>query len=132
MLIVIQCSSSSSSSTPTTPLSPNGSSHDDTKNTPVCTAIICNAGYCSRANTLPTYAEINRYMTRQSNEQRIPDSAEVSPKTQVGPDSLVGDSSKIGERCSIKKSVIGSHCTIGRNVKIIGSVIMDYIVIEDK
>jgi len=98
----------------------------------MCAAIICNAGYCSRANTLPTYVEINRFMTRQSSEPRIPDSAEVSPKTQVGPDSLVGDSSKIGERCSIKKSVIGSHCSIGRNVKIIGSVIMDYIVIEDK
>jgi len=127
----IQCSSTASSSTPTTPLTPNSNLYDDNKNSVVCTAIICDAGYCSRANTLPTYAEINRYMTRQSSEQRIPDSAEVSPKTQVGPDSLVGDSSKIGERCSIKKSVIGSHCVIGRNVKIIGSVIMDYIVIED-
>ncbi|ORX60033.1 nucleotide-diphospho-sugar transferase [Piromyces finnis] len=127
----IQSSSPIASSAPTTPLSPNNTSHDETKNTPICTAIVCNASYCSRANTLPTYAEINRYMTRQSTEQRIPDSAEVSPKTQVGPDSLVGDSSKIGERCSIKKSVIGSHCVIGRNVKIIGSVIMDYIVIED-
>jgi len=111
--------------------SSNHLSHDDNKNASMCVAIIDTFGYCSRANTLPTYVEINRYMTRQSSEPRIPDSAEVSPKTQVGSDSLVGDSSKIGERCSIKKSVIGSHCTIGRNVKIIGSVIMDYIVIED-
>jgi len=127
----IQNTTSNSSSASSPPLTPNNSSHEDSKNSSMCTAIICNAGYCGRANTLPTYAEINRFMTRQSSEPRIPDSAEVSPKTQVGPDSLVGDSSKIGERCSIKKSVIGSHCTIGRNVKIIGSVIMDYIVIED-
>ncbi|KAG4095298.1 nucleotide-diphospho-sugar transferase [Neocallimastix lanati (nom. inval.)] len=127
----IQNNNTNSSSASSPPLSPSNLSHEDNKNTSMCAAIICNAGYCSRANTLPTYVEINRFMTRQSSEPRIPDSAEVSPKTQVGPDSLVGDSSKIGERCSIKKSVIGSHCSIGRNVKIIGSVIMDYIVIED-
>lgn len=124
-------SSSSALSSPVTPLSPNVTKQDENKNTTMCTAIVSKAGYCGRANTLPTYVEINRYMTRQSSESRIPSSAEVSPKTQVGPDSLVGDSSKIGERCSIKKSVIGSHCTIGRNVKVIGSVIMEYVVIED-
>lgn len=51
---------------------------------------------------------------------------------QIGPDSMIGEGSKMGERCSVKKSVIGSHCTIGKNVQISRSIIMDYVVIEDK
>ena len=45
---------------------------------------------------------------------------------------MVGEGSRIGERVSVKKSVIGAHCTIGKNVKIVNSVVMDYVEIEDK
>lgn len=44
---------------------------------------------------------------------------------------MVGDGTSIGARCSIKKSIIGRHCNIGNNVKIINSVIMDYVTIKD-
>lgn len=37
----------------------------------------------------------------------------------------------MSEKCSVKRSVIGAHCTIGKNCKIKDSVIMDYVVIED-
>ena len=33
----------------------------------------------------------------------------------------------IGEKTSVKRSVIGKHCTIGDKVKITNSVIMDYV-----
>ncbi len=70
-------------------------------------------------------------MTKSVTVQRVPTSAEVSSSTQIGPDSLVGRGSKIGDKCTVKKSIIGSHCNIGKNVKITNSVIMDYVVLED-
>lgn len=35
------------------------------------------------------------------------------------------------ERASIKKSVVGRHCVIGRMTKIVGCVILDHCIIED-
>ncbi|KAI9145379.1 nucleotide-diphospho-sugar transferase [Paraphysoderma sedebokerense] len=95
-----------------------------------CQVFTYTQGYSGRANTVPGYCDINRYMAKSS-DNRIAASAEISSKTQVGPDSMVGEGSKIGDRCSVKKSVIGSHCTIGKNVKITNSVIMDYVEIHD-
>lgn len=37
----------------------------------------------------------------------------------------------MGERSNVKKSVVGRHCVIGRNVKILGCVIMDFVTIGD-
>jgi len=51
---------------------------------------------------------------------------------QVGPESMIGEGSKIGERCSVKKSSVGAHCIVGKNVKLVNTVVMDYVVIEDK
>lgn len=50
---------------------------------------------------------------------------------QVSADSQVAASARVGERTSIKKSVVGPHCVIGKNVKISGCVIMDYVEIKD-
>ncbi len=58
-------------------------------------------------------------------------SAAVSPKTQVGPECVVGEGTKIGDRCGVKKSNIGKHCTIGNNVKITNSIIMDHVTLKD-
>lgn len=63
---------------------------------------------------------------------RVPSSAEVAPRTQVGNDSIIGEYTKIDERSSVKKSCVGAHCVIGKNVKIANSVIMDHVVIGDK
>ena len=38
----------------------------------------------------------------------------------------------MGERSSVKKSVIGSHVTIGKGVVISRSVVMDYVDLADK
>src|SRR5271170_7073366 len=70
-------------------------------------------------------------MNKITTATRISPSAEISSKTQVGTDSLVADSTRIDERCSVKRSAIGAHCVIGRNVKISSSVIMDHVEIKD-
>ena len=33
----------------------------------------------------------------------------------------------IGERVSVKRSVIGRHCTVGDKVKVANSIIMDHV-----
>jgi translation initiation factor eIF-2B subunit gamma len=50
----------------------------------------------------------------------------------VGPDSLVGEGTRVDERCSVKHSVIGAHCQIGKNVKIVNSILMDNVSLGDK
>ena len=87
--------------------------------------------HCVRVNTVPAYFEMNRQMNKDFNGLRIAATAEISPNAQIGPDSIVGKGTKVNERCSIKKSVVGMHCTIGKTVKLTNCVIMDYVTIED-
>src|SRR4051812_29517351 len=70
-------------------------------------------------------------MTKTTVFIRTPPTADISPRAQVGADSLVGDFTRIDERCSVKRSTIGAHCIIGKNVKISNSVVMDHVTIED-
>jgi len=55
----------------------------------------------------------------------------IDQKAQISTDTIIGDSTKIDERTSIKKSVIGRHCTIGKMVKIVGCVLLDHCIVED-
>lgn len=93
-------------------------------------------GFCGRANTLPAYSDANKQILKGVCASFItgpkvhPDTG-IDPKAQVGPDSIVGHGSQIGEKTSVKRSVIGQHCHIGKNVKIANCVIMDYVTVED-
>ncbi|CAG8593747.1 4905_t:CDS:10 [Ambispora gerdemannii] len=49
----------------------------------------------------------------------------------VGNDSMIGEDTKIDERTSIKRSTIGAHCVIGKNVKINNSILMDHVIVQD-
>jgi len=108
-----------------------------------CFACVLEEGFCMRVNTIQTYLDANREITRVGITSYSPweavgknnwvaESSEVDPKTQIGPECIVGDRTKIGERSSVKKSNIGKQCKIGNNVKIINSVIMDNVTILDK
>lgn len=55
----------------------------------------------------------------------------VDPSAQIGGDVLIGDSSRVGERTTIKRSVVGAHCIIGKNVRVINSVLMDHVQLAD-
>ena len=107
-----------------------------------CYAYVLNYGFCGRASTLVSYGELNRQVARGQLQDYLatrpsvaisltPEAAAVL-KTQVGPDSLLGDSVKIQEKASIKKSIIAQHCSIGKAARIINSILMDHVSIEDK
>jgi translation initiation factor eIF-2B subunit gamma len=69
----------------------------------------------------------------QRNKQDL-DAASISnidPKAQVSADSLVAATSRIGERTSIKKSLIGRHCVIGKNVRLSNAIVWDFVNIAD-
>lgn len=66
-----------------------------------------------------------------SNPSLSPTDQLIDRRAQISTDSLIGASTRIGERTAIKKTVIGSHCTIGKNVKISGCVLMDFVVVKD-
>jgi len=37
---------------------------------------------------------------------------------------MLGEGSQVGDKCSVKRSVIGRHCRIGSNVKVIISFLL--------
>lgn len=55
----------------------------------------------------------------------------IDAKAQISSDSSIGQSTRVEERASIKKSVVGRHCVIGKMTKIVGCVILDHCIIED-
>lgn len=56
----------------------------------------------------------------------------IDTKSQISSDSLVESYTRVGERTTIKRSVIGRGCSIGKNVKLTGLVVMDGVRIGDK
>lgn len=77
-----------------------------------------NGEYCLRANNKEALMQANRLLASQL----------FPPKKDP---TLMGESGSVGERCTIRRSTIGHHVTIGCNVRITGSLIMDHVVIQD-
>ncbi|CCJ29379.1 unnamed protein product [Pneumocystis jirovecii] len=97
----------------------------------VITYLLPDNRYCMRSNTVETYTDLNRNLSKISTETRISTSAKVAQKAIIGIDSLVGENTKIDERCNVKKSVIGANCILGKSVTVINSIVMDNVKIED-
>ena len=55
----------------------------------------------------------------------------IDQKAQISGDSMIGLSTRVDERASIKRSVVGKHCVVGKMTKIVGCVLLDHCVIED-
>ena len=112
------------------------------------------AGFASRANNLHAYLELNRFVSLfifstegktadgRSASQFLGQTPYVLPsdpenrilidqKAQISGDSMVGRSTRVEERASIKRSVIGKHCVIGKMAKVVGCVLLDHCVIAD-
>ena len=100
-------------------------------NVNLCPELLSANKYCVRVNTIPAYFEINRLIEKPLNGSRIATTAEINALAQLGPDCIVGEGTKVSERTSVKKSVIGAHCNVGKFVKISNSIIMDYVTLED-
>lgn len=55
----------------------------------------------------------------------------VDPKAQISSNSAWSESSRIGEGSIVAKSSVGQHCIVGKNVKIINSIIMEHVQLGD-
>ncbi|XP_060075039.1 translation initiation factor eIF-2B subunit gamma-like [Ylistrum balloti] len=99
-----------------------------------CYAHIQTDGFCVKANTVAAYNESNKQIPRVLAELTCEKetvvthpSTSIKGKSQVGTDCLVAEGAQIGEKTSVKRSIIGKHCTIGDKVKIANSVILDRV-----
>ncbi|ORY27777.1 nucleotide-diphospho-sugar transferase [Naematelia encephala] len=101
------------------------------------------ADHLIRANSLAGYWELNRKFLRSLAPTVAPppnrvvlseDGAApaISVSAQISPDSLLGEGTKVGDRASIKKCIVGRHCNIGRGAKLTGSVLWDFVTVEEK
>ncbi|GBE80970.1 Probable translation initiation factor eIF-2B subunit [Sparassis crispa] len=91
-------------------------------------------GYAARANTLHAYLELNRHFLAQTTYSLPTDSRSrslIDQKAQISSDSMIGLFTRVDERTTVKKSVIGQHCVIGKMARIVGCVILDHCVVED-
>ena len=74
--------------------------------------------YCLRANNKNALMLANKLLASHlSSSKKDP--------------TLMGEGASLGERCTIRRSNIGHHVTIGCNVKITNCLIMDHVVIQD-
>jgi translation initiation factor eIF-2B subunit gamma len=70
-------------------------------------------------------------LQRNKQDSENASGSNIDPRAQVSADSLVASTSRIGERSSIKKSVIGRHCVIGKNVRLSNVIVWDFVNIAD-
>ncbi|KAL3850211.1 hypothetical protein ACJIZ3_012093 [Penstemon smallii] len=122
-------------------LGPDGLAPDLKKTHKCCVYIANKNKYCARLNSIQAFSDINRDVIGDANHLSgytfsahnniIHPSAELGSRTTVGPQCMVGEGSQMGDKCSVKKSVIGSHCRIGSNVKIVNSVVFNHVTIGD-
>ena len=61
----------------------------------------------------------------------VHEGVQIGSKTTVASACMVGRGSSLGDKCSVKRSVLGANCRLGSNVKIINSVLMDSVVVDD-
>ena len=94
-------------------------------------------GYAARANTIGAYAELNRQIlvamasVAASGQPKSPAMSMQPHQGQISSDSVVASSARIGEKASVKKSIVGPHCIIGKNVRLSGCTLMGYVEVKD-
>ncbi|SCW03324.1 LAFE_0G07910g1_1 [Lachancea fermentati] len=93
--------------------------------------ILPNVGAFIRSNNLSAYMEANRYVLRIKSSSMATQTAPTTGSA-IGADSVVGVNCTIAEKTSVKLSVLGKDCKIGKRCRIIGSLILDGAEIEDE
>ncbi|CAK7891915.1 translation initiation factor eIF-2B subunit gamma [[Candida] anglica] len=98
-----------------------------------------------RINNTPVFMEANRYFMKLQASSRAQQqhaattaaqsSGQQPPKDKnsanVGADSLVGHATTLDEKTTVKRTVVGTDCKIGKRVKLTGCVILNNVTIED-
>ncbi|XP_004363534.2 eukaryotic translation initiation factor 2B [Capsaspora owczarzaki ATCC 30864] len=109
----------------------------DTSDAVRCHVFQMKDGFCARVNTLASYLEINRnppkleFQGAKPEPQSSPSVAPNRPGAQTGSDSIVKDDVVIGDKSLIKKTIVGSKCKIGANVKLVNCLLMDNVTVQD-
>ncbi|SCV02541.1 LAME_0H02564g1_1 [Lachancea meyersii CBS 8951] len=93
--------------------------------------ILPSLGLFIRSNILSAYMEANRCMLRVRSSL-FATHGPSGMGNAVGGDSIVGANSTILEKTSIKLSVLGKNCRIGKRCRIVGSILLDNVEIEDE
>lgn len=111
-----------------------------TENNPLSVyALVNENGFCMRVNTLSSFVEANRLMSRSvslvaPNLADVPlvhASVKIEERTQIGADSMVAEDTCIGTKVSVKRTIIGKRCTVGNNVKLANCIILDNVAVKD-
>ncbi|KAJ9146621.1 hypothetical protein P3X46_028860 [Hevea brasiliensis] len=102
-----------------------------------CPYIASNSKYCARLNSIQAFSDVIGEANHLSgysfsaHNNIIHPSAQLGSKTTVGPHRMLGEGSQMGDKCTVKRSVVGRHCRIRSNVKVVNSVIMNHVTIGD-
>ncbi|KAJ4488435.1 UDP-3-O-glucosamine N-acyltransferase [Lentinula aciculospora] len=92
------------------------------------------AGFATRVNNIYSLLDMNRRLLAETTYSLPTDPQNrslIDPKAQISSDTIIGAFTQISERTTIKKSVVGKHCIVGKMARITGSVLLDHCVIED-
>ncbi|KAK9828728.1 hypothetical protein WJX72_001741 [[Myrmecia] bisecta] len=101
--------------------------------------------FCMRARDVHSYREVNKEITapelalrllqqkpNPKHDNYVHESVQLGTnKTTVGAGCIIGPATILSDKCSVKRSVIGGSCKLGTNVKVLNSVIMDSVTIEE-
>lgn len=85
-----------------------------------------------RADNLSAYMEANRYILKRKYFSTIHPAPISSPVSVIGADSIIGANCTILEKTNIKCSVLGTSCKVGKRCRIVGSIILDGVEIDDE
>lgn len=107
-----------------------------------CLVMPPDAGYCVRANSIPTYTQANLDVARGDRFDKAVELAAggdpiLSKEGNFALKSFSQDSARgfgveVGGRSSVKKSSVGPHCRLGAGVKLTNCILMDHVVVHDK
>jgi translation initiation factor eIF-2B subunit gamma len=108
-------------------------------------------GFVARANNLDSFLQMNRHVClspkflevyTQCDHQFLAKTTFMLPsdpkdrllidqKAQISADSIIGSSTQVEEKSTIKTSVIGQHCLIGKHARVVGCIVSDHCVIRE-
>ena len=83
---------------------------------------------------LTSFDLASRLLTDKPNsrfENFVHESVQLGSKATVSAGCIVGKGSVLGDRCSVKRSIIGTTCKLGNSVKIVSSIVMDDVIVEE-
>ncbi|KAJ3933302.1 MAG: hypothetical protein NXY57DRAFT_892292, partial [Lentinula lateritia] len=92
------------------------------------------AGFVTRVNNIYSLLDMNQCLLAETTYALLTDPQNrslINPKAQISSDMIIGAFTQVSECTTIKKSVIGKHCMLGKMARITGCVLLDHCVIED-